>query len=385
MVKVSKFNGFCFLTLKKNNMKKIFMIWVLMLGMISAARSQLFIDQDATLSLSGVDLCLHNLSLINNGTFIPGISNVYVIQEGTNADLSISGDALTTEFDWLLVRTGDQNLILEQDILVRGRVFFESGNLDLNFQTARIGPFGIIVDESEESSFIGPNGGEISHQTSLDAPMNENPANLGATITSNANLGDVTIIRRHVPISSGNGQSIGRTFSILPTNNQGLDATLRVSYLDKELNGTSESDLSMWQENFSTSTWENFGYDDRDPTNNWVEVSGINEFTEVTLGNAGFTPVINLDQGLSLQIGDVFPNPIGVSASIFQFPVRSPITTDIDIRVIDQLGRSVHESSVSIQPGDQMISLDKQNWGAGLYFLHLTVGENSTQLKLLIQ
>jgi hypothetical protein len=69
-----------------------------------------------------------------------------------------------------------------------------------------------------------------------------NPGNLGAFITSAANVGVVTIRRGHVSQSgAGLASSINRYYSITAENNTNLNATLRLKYFDAELNGQNRS------------------------------------------------------------------------------------------------------------------------------------------------
>jgi hypothetical protein len=109
----------------------------------------------------------------------------------------------------------------------------------------------------------------------------------GASITSAQNLGSTVIRRGHgsQTNSGGAGSSILRYYDILPANNTALNATLRINYLDAELNGLDESALVL-----SKSTdqlhWTNIGYTARDTSANYVEDSAIADFSRWTLSTA---------------------------------------------------------------------------------------------------
>ncbi|HRW74310.1 MAG: T9SS type A sorting domain-containing protein [Lewinellaceae bacterium] len=351
--------------------------------MHSSAYCQLFIGSGSTLALSsnpGIpSLTLQDASLINNGTFVAGLSDVYFQQSSVMANQSIGGSSVPS-FDYIIIDMNDQALVLDTDIEVSGRVVFQSGDCDLNGQTTTLTDGVDIGNENNNSSFVGPNGGEVVTTVTLNGPSSENPGNIGATITSSKNLGEVTVRRTHVPVSSGGGQGINRKYTITAANNADLDATLRLSYFDKELNGTTENSLSLWRK--EGNAWYGKGFSDRDATGNWVEQTGIDAFSEWTLGNVIFTPVIDLDQGQSLTIGDLFPNPSGSSTSLVQFQVNSPRDLDLHVRVIDPLGRIIHQQVQHVLAGDQYVPLQTLDWSPGMYVIQLQTADESAQLTL---
>ena len=79
-----------------------------------------------------------------------------------------------------------------------------------------------------------------------------------------------------------------RTYLITPTGGNGYTATLRLYYLDSELNGNDESTLQLWRNDGSS--WTPQGVTNRDTVQNWVEFSGVTQFSPWTLaGPAGPT------------------------------------------------------------------------------------------------
>lgn len=82
--------------------------------------------------------------------------------------------------------------------------------------------------------------------------------------------------------------AISRTYSIAQTNGSNFLATLRLHYLDGELNlanGATEGSLHLYK---NVSGWTDQGKSANDAAANWVERSGINSFSEWTL--SGNTP-----------------------------------------------------------------------------------------------
>jgi hypothetical protein len=66
--------------------------------------------------------------------------------------------------------------------------------------------------------------------------------------------------------------SVRRTYTITPNGGSGFAATIRLHYLDSELNGNTEATLGLWRRGAS---WLNLGATTRNATDNWVELAGI--------------------------------------------------------------------------------------------------------------
>jgi hypothetical protein len=129
-----------------------------------------------------------------------------------------------------------------------------------------------IAGESENNRIIGPNGGFVEITQNMNAPVSVNAGNLGATISSGANLGSVTIRRGHLPQSgTGLATSIQRYYLIIPQNNNGLNATLRFKYYDAELNGQNENNIVFYQSNDNGVNWNNLSATSRNTNADYVE------------------------------------------------------------------------------------------------------------------
>ena len=132
-----------------------------------------------------------------------------------------------------------------------------SGNLDLNNNDLLLGNSNsVITGESPNSYITGTSGGEVIISVALNNPNAENPGNIGATISSFANLGTTTIKRGHLSLDVNGSIAIDRYYDIIPTNNTALDATVRFSYMDHELNGLVEGDLAPFS--FNGVDWDEY-------------------------------------------------------------------------------------------------------------------------------
>jgi len=88
--------------------------------------------------------------------------------------------------------------------------------------------------------------------------------------------------------------AVQRLYTITPTGGSGYSATLRLHYLDSELNGNNESTLLLWRNDGTN--WITQGATNRNTTDNWVEYAGVTQFSPWTFSssNSGCTFSLNL-------------------------------------------------------------------------------------------
>jgi hypothetical protein len=281
------FNGAKFLKIFRRIQKGRFMRSKLFLSLLLlfcyTTQSQLAITPGAQLTISGnARLTLDNTAFINNGNFIAGSS---VISFAGNASSTISGTQLVQFHELEMNKTNNSSVILQQAIGVRERIHFAAGFLDLNGFNADLGTTGRLENEDETTHVTGTKGGEVVISTGLNAPINANPGNLGAVISSSQNLGNVVIRRGHQS-QSGTGliNSIFRYYEIVPGNNSNLDASLQISYFNGELNGLDENAFVFFKTDDGT-TWSNEGFTSGNTNGNFIVKTGINSFSRWTLSN----------------------------------------------------------------------------------------------------
>lgn len=264
-------------------MKKYFLLYKIVLLSLPAF-SQITISSGTNWVTSGnVTMTLQNIDLVNNGTFTAGNGSVKFTG---NQNSVISGNNMTL-FNILEVsKTNNTKVLLARNITAASLISFISGQLDLNGNNILMGSAANIAGESETNRIIGPNGGFVEITQNMNAPNGSNPGNLGVFITSSANLGSVTIRRGHLP-QSGTGLtgSINRSYSIVPTNNTNLNATLRLKYFDAELNGQNETSLVLYQSTNSGANWNNLSRTSNNTNSNYVEKTAVASLTLQTLAN----------------------------------------------------------------------------------------------------
>jgi hypothetical protein len=263
-------------------MKKI-ILSIVSAFIIQMGFAQLKIESGAQWITSGnAAVVLNDMGLINSGTINTGTGS---FKFTGSQDAGITGVNLPVFYILEIAKTNNAKIILSRDINVNSSIVFNSGLFDLWSSKCVLAPGAYISGETETNRIIGGTG-FIETTQSLNSPNNTNPGNLGAFITSSANLGTVTVRRGHQSLTgTGLTASINRYYNIIPTNNSGLNATLRFKYFDAELNGQNENSLVLYQGVNGYAVWNNLSRTSNSTTSNYVEKTGLDNFSYQTLGN----------------------------------------------------------------------------------------------------
>ena len=247
----------------------------------------------------GASIVLSDMDLDNDGTINQASGEGGFKFNGTQVS-AIKGSNMPVIAILEVNKTNGSKLLLNRNITINSSLNFIAGQLDLNGNNIVMHSSAMIAGESENNRIIGANGGFVEITQDLNAPASVNAGNLGATITSSANLGSVTIRRGHSP-QSGTGltTSLNRYYSAIPTNNSSLNATLRLKYFDAELNGQNENSLVIYKSNNSGADWNNMSQTTRNTNANYVEKTGMDNLTLQTLANDN---VVNPDGATGVEL-----------------------------------------------------------------------------------
>ena len=255
----------------------------------------LTIDSGATLSLFGFVGMTSNGDVVNNGTlnafsdnptfnFQGGIfvnngtvtGNVFV-NFGPQLVQNLAGTGSWAGSPRLLINSPGTTT-LQSDVTYDGANLFVEGNINT-------GPFTLTVPCAVTWSGAGDVAGNI-RRTNLAACPGGAIAygNPFTTITFNSGT-PPTELTVHVDLSAppGFANAVLRTYTIIPTGGSGYSATLRLHYLDSELNGNSEATLQLLREDGMG--WSAQGVTNRNTTNNWVEYANVTQFSTWTLSS----------------------------------------------------------------------------------------------------
>lgn len=266
--------------------KKIMIAFVGCTPVLSFAQNTVKLTTGATWSCTNnAVVTFENIDLENDGS-IDLSSGDGIFRFSGIAQNTISGSGTLILDKLEIAKTGNAKLLLNRNLDVIGSVSFVSGLIDLNTKMLSLHGTGVLLGENENSRIVGANGGFVHRIQLLNAPSSLNPGNLGAVFTSSQNLGTTIIRRGHQSQvnSYGIGNSIFRYYDIIPANNTALNATLRFQYFDAELNGLDESVLELWKSN-DNMHWSSQGFTGRDAGANYVEKTGISDFSRRTLSS----------------------------------------------------------------------------------------------------
>lgn len=300
-------------------------------------------------------LVLDDAELINHGEFTPG--NSTVIFKG-NSPVRISGSK-AINFQNLVISITGQDLVLDNDLRVAGKLSLDQGNLQLNNRLLDLGYTGSIAGERNEARI---SGGLIRANALLNAPRAVNPGNIGVEISSAASLGETVITRGHATQFTANGQPvIQRYYDIQPQHNKRLRATLRFYYLDAELNNGNEEALAVYAGN--NGRWEERGKDNSDLNTNWIVKNELNELHRFTLGGATNKFLARQNSKTPVLLS---PNP---TPGQFTIMLNSAEEKESAITLYDQLGRLLESKKVFFRAGVNTITWNIAKYANGTYYL----------------
>jgi hypothetical protein len=269
-------------------------ILVLMISCIAfqAAMAQgLTVTSGANLVVNGnVNLIVKDGGFNNSGTFIPGTGTVTFSGTAASTVTTIGGSS-TFSFYNIGINKSAGNAKLSKSISVSNSVIMQQGSLDLSTFDLDLGTGGNISGETATSFINGLSGGTVLRTVNLNAPSAANPGNIGIEITSSANLGLTIIKRGHQQQTNSSGYSINRFYDIIPTNNTGLNATIKFNYLDAELASINESELKLWTSATTGGQWTLLGADAQDASANFVLKNGIGQLNRFTLASSVTNPL----------------------------------------------------------------------------------------------
>lgn len=285
-------------------MKKISIVTGLLISCM-ITRAQLVIQQGAGLVTTGdVHLVLESTNLVNND-MSSSLAAAILTCKGDGSNV-LAGNGYW-RVKQLIVDKAGGGLSLNTNIEISRKLQMVSGNFDLSGKDITLLQGAVLEGESDTSRVVGPAGGALQASAHMFAPVAYNPGNLGAVLTSNNNLGTVTIRRMH-NIPQGESKVL-RYYQVIPEYNNDLDATLRLLYLDAELAGLSESTLNIHGRPTDAAPWTPIGSSAKSSTQNYIEKTGLSSLEQFSIAGAVGIP-------LPLKWGAVQAACTGTKASI---------------------------------------------------------------------
>ena len=245
--------------------------------------SNMIIGAAAAINLSPTSTLELKRNLAVNGILNSNDAKV-TFSGDQNSTLSAANSIILKDLS-IAKSNAEFGLTLQKDIEVNGTISLIMGDINLNGNEIDLGSSGILTGENSDNRVYGTSG-TIKASRVLNAPSDENIAGLGAEITAPNNLGLTQIIRGHQQKTYNAGFGLNRYYEIHPTNNSGLNATLKFNYFDDELitpsGSITEAELDLWR--FDGAYWTN-QWASLDLVNNKLVKTGIPEFSTWTSGS----------------------------------------------------------------------------------------------------
>ncbi len=244
-----------------------------------------FVNSGAVFNLNGYKASLNGTNFSSSGTL--NMNNSYIEYNGAAAQNIITG--LT--YKGLIINNSAGVSITSGSLTVDDTLKILSGFLNAGSSNVLLGTTGYLLENN--GAVVKGTSGTISAVRTLTSPVSVNVAGLGATITSEANLGATNISRGFTTYTINGSGSIKRYYNISPANNSNLNATLTYHYDDSELNGLNESLLSLFRSTNAGTNWTTIG-GAKNLEANQITYSGIDAFSYWTAGINPLASSINI-------------------------------------------------------------------------------------------
>ena len=206
----------------------------------------------------------------NNGTFAPGSGSTVAFN---GAVAQTVGGTLATTFANLT--TANANGVT---LLAHARV---NGRLTLT-RDLKTGTKTLTMPAAATSSGAGDVVGSVRRLGPFAAGTTYSFGNpfVALTFASIGTLPSQVTVTLVKAAPSGLSPAIPRRYKITAGGGSSYSATLRLRYLDSELNGMAEGNLALWRLNPATGAWIRQGRTGANTTENWIALSGVRSFGE---------------------------------------------------------------------------------------------------------
>jgi peptidase C25-like protein len=243
--------------------------------------SDITVDGVLELTTGTFSLGAHTLTLINPiggpATNLTADATSSITIAGAVSGINIPGSITALNN---LTLNNPNGTTLQGDLTVVGTLGLTSGDITTGSRTLFMGNGSMSTGNGDVVGNV--NRGDLGGATTRTFG---NP-NVQITITEGTVTGMTVNLMKASPADFGN--SVRRIYSFNDVAGSLIAATVRLHYLDSELNGNSEVSLELWRKDGSS--WVSQGATTRDATDNWVEKTLVADFSQWTIsGPAGPT------------------------------------------------------------------------------------------------
>ncbi len=227
---------------------------------------------------------------VNNGTFTPGAQTTTL--DGTSAQ-TISGSSVTG-FSGLTINNSAGVTLSGVDATVNAVLSLNSGDVTTGANALNMGVGATSTGTpAPGTDVVGNVRRTHTFTTGTTYAFGNQFVSLNFTAAGTKPTSMTVNLAKSVPtgVDFGFSTAIQRTYTVTPTGGSGYSATLRLHYLNSDLNGNNESsaDFDLWRHN-GVNTWQRQvkTANNTADTANWAEKSGVTQFSAWTL--AGGSP-----------------------------------------------------------------------------------------------
>ena len=248
----------------------------------------------------------------NNGTFTANTNTVNF--NGAGAPAQVVGGSAVTSFNNLTIANTGAGVSLGQNANVNAVLTLTSdlttgANILTMPNTGTSAGTADVVGNVRRTGFVG-GGPALSFG---------NPFNSIGFIAQGTVPTDILVnLAKNTPVGPPPFPgAVARTYTITPTGGAGFSATLRLHYLDGELNGNIENQLGLFR---LGAAWVRLGRTGAvDTVNNWAELAGVTQFSAWTLSST--------KNNTTTEITADTPDPSQINESVtINFNVLSAVT-----------------------------------------------------------
>jgi hypothetical protein len=212
-------------------------------------------------------------NFINDGSFTASFGNS-IVMNGTSAQ-TISGTVSPTFNNIAISSIGGVTSTL--DVTVNGVLNLQSGNPSATQGSLHIGSNTLQMGASATTTGVGDVTG-IVKRASFIANTSYTFGNQFTTIALSSGGTMPSEIKMRIEIGSApfwKPEAITRQYDIAQSGGSSLTATLKLHYLDSELNNSAEADLEVWNFDTGTSFVDEIGRNDNNTNENWVSIANL--------------------------------------------------------------------------------------------------------------
>jgi Peptidase family C25 len=233
----------------------------------------------ATLGLAAADgidsgTAFGNIRVSGTRTFYSGANYNF---SGSSAQMTGNGFPATVNN---LTVSNTAGVNLNANVTVDGLLALTSGDINTLSRT-------LFMGNGATSTGTGDVAGSVN-RGDLGGATTRSFGNPDVQITETAGtVTDITVSLFKGLAANDFSNSVKRIYTITPNNGSNITATVRLHYLHGELNGNSESTLNLWRRDGVTGWSDQTGlttrHNDNPGDQNWVERSGVVQFSEWTI------------------------------------------------------------------------------------------------------